>query len=796
MRNESVNGCDRSMRTLIVGLILSVAVLLVGTVAQAAPQAKILRVDPRAQQENGDPVLTTVVEVAESKRVSDQIAPCAGIGNEDARYDCYGRELEKPYALYTPFPFPEQNAVFTVSVDSSDLPGRFVSKATWGESQQKPGVGTAWLILVDADKRMGSAFEDAKKVAETFVASLGPNDLVNVMFFDAQQVVQDSKWLPAAQKAKAQSLIASTGSYGSSGQTRRRWTIIKTAAADGFRSLGNVNQTGVTLPLHQALVVLSCGFGGTDPSTSGPGGMELAKYLTEGRFGDENTALPKLPVPIISIFLPNRTYDVFRQNSYEFMLNLANPQIGGFFSILRAGQGARAGAIVSTVRTRFSKMHIVKWRVACVAPRINQTFSLVFNNVNPPILGDNSFKDVPVGIDPTTWPLDVNVKYTKEMAERTPVRPGEEFKVFGDFCWGGDKGRSEVYFLPAGQQLPTALTSSDIEKAKRTQQQLIAMGMKGTTLEANDGYALFQAPKNDKILHGSGKQAVVRLIVFDNRAGRTSGVTADRIIELRGNTAPFPFLWLLGGVFALVVLLLLVVLILKSGGRKRGAPPPAPVVAGAMPGYGAPPGGYGAPPGGYGPGTGMPVGQVGYAPPGPGGYAMPPQGGYAPPGAAAVGQAPVAPQPAPAPPAQAAAGPAAMSPEFMYGAQGYPPGHALTGELAAQQPLPPPNPYAQAPANPNRALLQGAAGVFTVPVGTEMRIGRDGAQCQILLTEPRVSGMHATAKLEGGQLLLRDEKSNNGTQVNGVRLAPGAWTPVPNGSVVRFGPAEFNVRLE
>jgi hypothetical protein len=768
------------------GVLLALCVLLFAAAGHAAPQAKILRIDPRAQQENGDPVLTSVVEVAESKRVNDAVAPCAAIGNEDARYDCYGRELEKPYALYTPFPFPEQNAVFTVNVDSSDLPGRFVSKATWGESQQKPGVGTAWLILVDADKRMGSALEDAKKVAEAFVASLGPNDLVDVMFFNDQQVVQDSKWLPAAQRAKAQSLIVSAPSYPSSGQTRRLLTILKTAASDGFQSLGNVNQTGVALPLHQAMVVLSCGFGGTDPSTTGPGGFELNKYLTNGRFGDENTALPKLPVPIISVYFPNKAFDVFKQNSYEFMLNLANPQIGGFFSIMRAGQGARAGAVVNTVRTRFSKMHIVKWRVSCVAPKINQTFSLVFNNVNPPILGDNSFKDVPVGIDPSTWPLDVNIKYTKDMAERTPVRPGEEFKVFGDFCWGGDKGRSEVYFLPAGQQLPTALSSTDIEKAKRTQQQLIAMGMKGTTLEANDGYALFQAPKNDKVLHGSGKQAVVRLIVFDNRAGRTSGVTADRIIELRGNTAPFPILWVLGGLFALVVILLLVVVILKSGGRKRAGPPPAPVVAGGMPGYGVPAGaGYGPPPGGFGPpGYGAP----GYGGPPPGGmqgpaagYPMPPQPGFGP-----------AAQPAPAPMPHAQP---PVSPEFMYGAQQNPPHYGLTGEMA-QQGAPPPNPYAQPAIAATRALLQGAAGVFTIPAGNEMRIGRDGAQCQILLTEPRVSGVHATIKLEGGQVFIRDEKSNNGTMVNGNRLAPGIWTPVANGSLVRLGPAEFNVRLE
>jgi hypothetical protein len=776
-------------------------------------------------------VLTTVVEVAESKRVNDAIAPCVGIGNQDARDDCYGRELEKPYALYTPFPFPEQNAVFTVNVDASDLPGRFAGKATWGESQQKPGVGTAWLILVDADKRMGSAFEDAKKVAETFVSSLGPNDLVNVMFFNDQQVVQDTKWLPAAQRARAQSLIAATHPYASQGQTRRLLTIVRTAAADGFQSLGNVNQNNLSLPLHQALVVLSCGFGGTDPSTTGPGGAEVSKYLTSGRFGDENTALPKLPVPVISVFFPNRTYDVFRQNSYEFMLNLANPQIGGFFSIVRAGQGGRAGAIVNTVRTRFAKMHIVKWRVSCVAPKINQTFSLAFTNVNPQILGDNSFRDVPVGISPTTWPLDVNLKYTKDIADRKPVRPGEEFKVFGDFCWGGDKGRAEIYFLPAGQQLPTALSSTDIDKAKRTQQQLIAMGMKGVTLEANDGYALFQAPKNDKILHGSGKQAVVRLIVFDNNALRTSGVTADRIIELPGATAPFPILWVLGGLFGLVILLLLIVLIFKSGGKRRSAPLPAPVVAGPMPGYG-PPGGYGPPPGGHGPPPGAPA-PAGYVPPAPGGG--PPPGGY---GASPAGFAPPAmgqagyppgnppgtalspavqvaggviqggPGAAPAALGPAAAGVAQASPlapppvaagvnaEFMYGSPGQSPHYGPTGEMAAQHPMAPPNPYAPAPVNPVRAVLQGAAGTFTVPVGSEMRMGRDGGQCPILLTEPRVSAVHATAKLDGGQLLVRDEKSNNGTLLNGNRLNPGVWTPVPNGSLLRIGPVEFSVRLE
>ena len=98
--------------------------------------------------------------------------------------------------------------------------------------------------------------------------------------------------------------------------------------------------------------------------------------------------------------------------------------------------------------------------------------------------------------------------------------------------------------------------------------------------------------------------------------------------------------------------------------------------------------------------------------------------------------------------------------------------------------------------NASRAVLSGAAGIFTVSVGTEMRAGRDGSVCQILLTEPRVSGCHAAVKVEGGQLLVRDENSNNGTFVNGQRIPGGMWTPVPPGALLRFGPVEFSVRLE
>jgi hypothetical protein len=726
----------RSCRRSLLGLGIAGALAFVAGSASAAPQARILRIDPRAAQQNGNPVLTTVVEVSQSKRISDATSPCAGLTGS-GQLDCMSQNLEKPFALYTPFPFPASNAIFTVTVEGSEFLAKYQSHATWGESQQQPGVGTAWLILIDADRRMARSFEDARQVAQQFVAGLGPNDVVDVMFFNDRQVVKDSKWLSGAQKSAAAFIAGANETYPASGRNRSLLTIIKNAATDGFGSLGNVGED-VKVPLHQAMVVLSSGFGGTDPATTGPGALQLSQYLTGGRFPEENTALPKSPVPVISVYFPVPTFDEFKQNSLEFMQNLANPEIGGFFTVVQPGQGGRAPAIVSTVRQRFSKMNVVKWRVSCVAPSVTQTFKLFFNNMSTPLLGDNTFKDVPVGIDPTTWPLDVNTQYSQEIGKTHPVYPGGRFRVYGDFCWGGDKSRAEVYFLPAGQPLPTALAGTDIDKAKRTQQQLIAMGMKGTAIEASDTYVELEAPDKDRILHGSGDQAVVRLVLYDNRARRTSGVTADTIIQLKGTTPPLNLMLILGSAFGAVVLALLLVVILRSGGKKRvGTRPPAPVAAG-----------YVAP--------------GGYAPPAPVGYA---------------------PQPAPAP-----------SPDFMYGA----PGQAAGYGVAAPPPqAPPANPYGAPGASgaATSATLQGAAGTFTLLPGQELRAGRDATQCGILLAEPRVSGVHATLKLEHGQLLVRDENSNNGTLVNGARVTPGVWSPVPNGSIVRFGPVEFAARV-
>jgi hypothetical protein len=140
------------------------------------------------------------------------------------------------------------------------------------------------------------------------------------------------------------------------------------------------------------------------------------------------------------------------------------------------------------------------------------------------------------------------------------------------------------------------------------------------------------------------------------------------------------------------------------------------------------------------------------------------------------------------PPVVAEAGASASA--LQHGVAAAAPAFPLTGAMAS--PLePPPNPYGA-----TGASILGASGQFAIRAGVDVHVGRDPALCPITLAEPRVSGVHATLRFENGQLMVRDEGSNNGTYVNGARIPAGVFTPVSSGGQVRFGPVEFSVRVE
>jgi len=821
--------------------------LAYASAASAAPQAHILRIDPRAGIKDGKPTLTTVIEVVQFKPLSEVLSSCAGVTG-GATLSCWSAALEKPGALWDPFPFPEANAHLLVKVGGEDALTKFLDKQTWGKSQGQPDVGTAWLVSVDASSGMGNRFGDARAIAHEFIEAMGPNDLMDLMFFDDVQVVKDTKWMTYKQRANlANALNDFKSTLPSHGSDRALFKEVKTMVQSAFGSLGNSDTPG-DVPLHQAMVVLSNGAGRGDPESASPSADVFHQYLNAGRFPPENTSLPKTPLPVISVWFPNNTSmveNVYRDNEAQFMQSLANPEIGGFFDIVKEGEGnAKGKTIIGLVKARFNAMWIIHWELACINSSVEQTFNLVFENTKPVILPDGTFKDVPLGIDPTQWPLDVDVKRTEDAAAQSPIYPGGQFSVYGNFCWGGDKQRAEAYFIPAGTKPNPNTNSRDPHSALQAMQQLQAEHMLGTAVSTGDGYVTFNVPDDEKVLEGAGENAVARLVVYDNKAHRASALDEKTVLTLKAQKKPLsvPLIAGIAGLAVVIVLLVMVLLRGGGGGRKRGGgAPPAP------PGYGAP-GGYGGgpQPPGYGMQGADPMAATASAQPI--GMSLAAAAGPAPPPAPMMAPpAPMAPPPGPLfapsaqpPPAVATPLSPAQDPSGAVAAAavvqvrcpacgmntmatpgqasvcfscGQPlpaemtrgggggvaaPGFPPTGALNASPLVPPPSPYGPPPGAPaaSAATLRGTAGQFTVQAGSEVRVGRDPAQCPIFLTEPRISGVHATVKFEAGQLFVRDETSNNGTFVSGSRIAPATWTPVPPGTPLRFGPVEFAVQLE
>lgn len=684
------------MRSLSAGCLAFILLFSAGTLA--TPTARILRVDPETTTSGSAPILTTIVDLSEARRVSEVTGHCSGLVGLEA-LNCESDALEAPLSLYRPHKLPVEQTELTVRLDGEDFPAKLESVMRFGDAVHEPGIGTAWLIVLDADERGKQGFTELHRVASAFVGALAPTDLVNVIVLGEKQVLGDSGWRTQSGRDAAESTLAKTTSVvRSRDRTRPLLTLLKQTVQDAFRTLSP--PSGMRLPLHQAVVILSSGYGGGDPATTGPGAVEFSRFLTDGRFGEAGALLPKLPLPTIAIMTPPSGYPEHAQLASDFMRSLPNPEIGGFFSVIQKGQAAHASRIVDAVRARFASLIVARFRLACVAPTLTQSLSLIFPGSDPPILGDASFKDVPLGFDPASWPLDVDLAATRrELDAAGGLFPGATFKVFGHFCWGGDLSRPEVYFLPPGETLPESLAASGSSAYEDVRRRLIALDMRSSALAANESFAEFRVPETERILHGSGDRQAARFVVVDRKAKRSSGLTAGTVIEVKATKRPIPkfWYWTLGaGAFTLLTLFWFTLarfiarrrtaLTTYSGIRIEGSPYLTPA----------------------------PISQRG-------------------------------PRPAPA----------AFS----------------------------------------RAILHGKTDRFTILAETELTVGRDGSRATALLAHPQISGLHATFRMEGGALSVRDEGSNAGTRVRGERIAPGQFVELKADESVELGPEKLKVEL-
>src|SRR5262245_16858052 len=65
----------------------------------------------------------------------------------------------------------------------------------------------------------------------------------------------------------------------------------------------------------------------------------------------------------------------------------------------------------------------------------------------------------------------------------------------------------------------------------------------------------------------------------------------------------------------------------------------------------------------------------------------------------------------------------------------------------------------------------------------------------IPLDDPDVSAEHARITFEDNQLFIQDLYSNNGTSVNGHRLAPGTRYPLSANAIIQIGGVRLQVRM-
>jgi hypothetical protein len=564
--------------------------------ASATPVARILRIDPAPVSSSGAPIVTLLVDLTEPRRMSEVLKPCSTLSGP-AALTCESDALERPFSLNAPYPFPEADARLTVKIGGQDVPAKLVRASRFGESQNEEGAGTAWLVVLDLDDRGKAGQFEMKKVAEGFIAALGPNDLVNLVVLGERGTLADSSWLAAGGRPVLNALLDKFKEPAKSRErTRPLLTLLRAALSDALSTLKAAE--GKKLPLHQALVFLSSGYGGGDPATTGPGAMELKERLTRGELGEPGAGLPKLPLPVVSIMTPPGGYPEYAGLARDFMRSLANPEIGGFFSVIQGGQADHAGRIVDAVRSRFAASMLVRFRLSCVAPSPQQSFSLFFPSSSPAIVGDASFQNVPLGIDPGAWPLDVDTALTrKEVEEEGGIYPGGTLKVFGDFCWGGDITRPEVYFLPPGEVLPEITPHSGTGSADDVRRRLVALDMRSAAFAANENFAEFRVPESDRILHGTGERQASRFVIVDRTDRRSSGLTAGTVIEVRSHKRPVPLSWRLlgwsglglfvsGGIYSILRMLRQrqTALATYSGIRVERSPyvAPAPVSRGAV----------------------------------------------------------------------------------------------------------------------------------------------------------------------------------------------------------------------
>ncbi|HXS15606.1 MAG TPA: hypothetical protein VN764_00370, partial [Polyangiaceae bacterium] len=143
----------------LLGIALGLTLACSSPSSWAAPEAHILRIDPQTSLIDGRPTLTAVIDIAEISGTTNAVVGCAGKSG-DAGLDCMSDALEAPGAWGTSPTFAPRDVSLSVKFDGAEQAAQLLSHTRFGEAQTEPRIGTAYLLLIDADGRVGKAFDE------------------------------------------------------------------------------------------------------------------------------------------------------------------------------------------------------------------------------------------------------------------------------------------------------------------------------------------------------------------------------------------------------------------------------------------------------------------------------------------------------------------------------------------------------------------------------------------------------------------------------------------------------------
>ena len=341
---------------------------------------------------------------------------------------------------------------------------------------------------------------------------------------------RDTKWKTFKQRADLGNALNEFKSpMPSHGRDRPLFSQIKSMTQDAFGSLGNSDEpdAGPAAPGDGRPVERRRARRSRERVARAP--TSFTSTSNQGRFPADNTSLPKTPLPVISIWFPNAaslTESIYRNNEAQFMQSLANPEIGGFFDIVQEGRATAKAQDDHRPRARALQRDVAR----ALALSLHQPERRA--DVQPRLREHAARRSRPTARSRTCPSASTRRSgRSTSTCRRRPRRrrttrsiPGGQFRVYGDFCWSGDKTRAEAYFIPAGTKPDRAdRTAATPTVAKKAMQQLKAQHMRGHG--GRRGRRVRRpspCPTTTRSLEGTGDNTVARVVVYDNKAHRAA----------------------------------------------------------------------------------------------------------------------------------------------------------------------------------------------------------------------------------------------------------------------------------